>query len=158
MAGESITTLIFFIATIIIAVGVIGVIKINVNSITASYSLSGSTQEDRIKTQITIINDPTNIPNSSWSDGLGRYYNYSFYVINTGKSALDPRSVNMFIDGNYVDTSGKWKVVNGGSTWYPTYVLSLNYTTSNTNPLPSGDHTLRVVAGNGVFDTIPFRK
>jgi archaellum component FlaG (FlaF/FlaG flagellin family) len=153
MAGESITRMIFFIGAVMIAAGVIGVIKTNVSSIKTSYSMSGSTQADKIKTQITIINDPTNIPMSSVGGVITTYY-YNFYIKNTGKSALDPTSVNMVIDGNYINTTGSQTVVNGGSIWYPTYVLRLNDTT--TIKLSSGDHTVRVVAGNGVFDTIPF--
>jgi flagellar protein FlaG len=151
MPGESITQLIFFIGAIVIAVGVIGVVTSNVQSITASYGMNSKTLADQLKTDITIINDPEKIPNSSAGGGL---FNYSFFVKNTGKSTLDPTSVNMFIDGNYANTTNKWTIMEGGTSWYPTYVLRLNYTSS---PLSSGDHTVRVVAGNGVFDTMPFK-
>lgn len=146
MSGESITHLIFFIGAVVIAVGVIGVVTTNVQSITASYGMSSKTLADQLKTDITIINDPAIIPYSLGS--------YSFFVKNTGKSTLDPTTVNMFIDGNYTNTTGKWTVMEGGSLWYPTYVLRLNYTGSFS---PLVDHTVRVVAGNGVFDTMPFK-
>jgi flagellar protein FlaG len=148
MAGESITQLIFFIGAVVIAVGVIGVLTTNVQSITASYSMNSRTLADQLKTDITIINDPAAIPYVS--------NNYSFFVKNTGKNTLDPTTVNMFIDGNYANTTNKWTIMDnpGSSIWYPTYVLRLNYTTA---PFTSGDHTVRVVAGNGVFDTMPFR-
>jgi flagellar protein FlaG len=147
MAGESIAQLIFFIGAIVIAVGVIGVLTVNVQSITASYSINSKTLADQLKTDITIINDPAAIPY------VGT--NYSFFVKNTGKNTLDNSSVNMFIDGNYTNVTNKMTIMDGGSIWYPTYVLRLNYTT--TTALTSGDHTVRVVAGNGVFDTMPFR-
>ncbi len=147
MAGEAITQLIFFIGAVIIAVGVIGVVTTNVHSITASYGMSSKTLADQLKTDITIINDPAAIPYAGT--------NYSFFVKNTGKNTLDNSSVNMFIDGNYVNVTGKMTIMDGGSLWYPTYVLRLNYTKAT--PLSSGDHTVRVVAGNGVFDTMPFR-
>lgn len=147
MPGESITHLIFFIAAIFIAVGVIGVVTTNVQSITASYGMGSKTLADQLKTDITIINDPAVIPylNS----------NYSFFVKNTGKSTIDPTTVNMFIDGTYIIITNKWTVMEGGTLWYPTYVLRLNYTTAT--QFTAGDHTVRVVAGNGVFDTMPFR-
>jgi flagellar protein FlaG len=145
MAGESITHLIFFIGAIVIAVGVIGVVASNVQSITASYGINSKTLADQLKTDITIINDPEKIPYSSGT--------YSFFVKNTGKSTLDPTEVNMFIDGNYVNTTNNVTVMEGGYFWYPTYVIRLNYTGS----LSSGDHTVRVIAGNGVFDTMPFK-
>ncbi len=148
MAGESIAQLIFFIGAIVIAVGVIMAVTSNVQSITASYSINSRTLADQLKTDITIINDPAAIPY------VGT--NYSFFVKNTGKTTIDNSSVNMFVDGNYTNVTNKMTIMEGGSTWYPTYVLRLNYTTAT--ELSSGDHTVRVVAGNGVFDTMPFRK
>lgn len=147
MSGEGITHLIFFIGAIVIAVGVIGVITTNVQSITASYSISSKTLADQLKTDITIINDPAAIPYVS--------NNYSFYVKNTGKITLDNSSISMFIDGNYTSVTNKMTIMEGGSIWYPTYVLRLNYTTAA--QFSSGDHTVRVITENGVFDTMPFR-
>ncbi len=149
MPGESITHLIFFIAAIVIAVGVIGVVTTNVQSISASYGMGSKSLADQLKTDITIINDPAVIPFPN--------NNYSFFVKNTGKSILDPSSVNMFVDGNYTKNL-TYSVMEGGTTWSPTYVLMLNYSTFMNPALSSGDHTVRVVAGNGVFDTMAFRK
>ena len=148
MPGESISHLIFFIGAIIIAVGVIGVVTTNVQSITASYGMNSKSLADQLKTDITIINDPAAIPYIN--------NNYSFFVKNTGKSTIDPATVNMFVDGNYTNITNKWTVMESGNLWYPTYVLRLNYTT--TTALSTGDHTVLVVAGNGVFDTMPFRR
>ncbi len=147
MSGDGITQLIFFIAAIVIAVGVIGVVTVNVQSISGSYGMNSKTLADQLKTDITIINDPGKIPYVA--------SNYSFFVKNTGKSTLDPTAVNMFINGNYAYITGNWTVMEGGSLWYPTNVLRLNYTRSSA--LSAGDYTVRVVAGNGVFDTMAFR-
>ncbi len=149
MSGESITHLLFFIAAIVIAVGVIGVVTTNVQSITASYGMGSKSLADQLKTDITIINDPAAIPFSN--------NNYSFFVKNTGKSILDPSTVNMFVDGNYTNNL-TYSIMEGGTFWSPTYVLRLNYSTLKNPSLSSGDHTVRVVAGNGVFDTMAFRK
>jgi len=148
MAGEAITQLIFFIGAVVIAVGVIGVLTVNVHSITASYGMSSQTLADQLKTDITIINDPAAIPCSG--------NNCSFYVKNTGKNTLDNSSVNLFLDGNYQNVTKNMTIMDGGSVWYPTYVLRLNISASLL-PSGSGDHTVRVVTGNGVFDTLPFR-
>jgi len=148
MAGEGITQLIFFISAIVIALGVIGAVTINVQSISASYGSNSKTVADQLKTDITIINDPGVIPNSS--------SNYSFYIKNTGESTLDPASVNMFVDGKFTQNL-TYTVMDGGSFWYPTYVLRLNYSTVKNPPLSGVDHSVRVVAGNGVFDTMNFR-
>ncbi len=147
MAGEGITQLIFFIGAVIIAVAVIGVVTTNVSTITSSYGLSSKTLADQLKTDIIIINDPAAIPYVS--------SNYSFYVKNTGKTTLNPTNVNMFIDGNYTNVTNKWTVMQGGSTWDSTEVLRLNYTTGT--QFSSGDHNVRVVTENGVFDIMTFR-
>lgn len=147
MSGEGITQLIFFIGAVIIAVAVIGVVTTNVSTITSSYGISSKTLADQLKTDITIINDPNSIP---WV-----LSNYSFFVKNTGKNTLDPTAVNMFIDGNYTNITDKWTVMQGGNTWDPTEVLRLNYTTGT--QFSSGDHNVRVVTGNGVFDLMTFR-
>ena len=148
MPGEGITQLIFFIGAIVIAVGVIGVVTTNVQSISVSYGLNSKTLADQLKTDITVINDPAMIPFSS--------NNYSFFVKNTGKSTLDPTTVNMFVDGKYT-LNLTYTIMEGGSSWYPTYVLRLNYSTVKNPPLSGTDHSVRVVAGNGVFDTMAFK-
>ncbi len=147
MPGEGITQLIFFIGAVVIAVGVIGVVTTNVNTISASYGMNSRTLADQLKTDITIINDPAMIPYVS--------SNYSFFVKNTGQSTLDTTTVNMFVDGRYT-MNLTTAIMNGGSYWYPTYVLRLNYSTARNPALSSGDHIVRVVAGNGVFDTMAF--
>src|SRR3990172_4496699 len=113
MAGEAITQMIFFIGAVVIAVGVIGVVTTNVQTISASYGMNSRTLADQLKTDITIINDPGAIPY------VGT--NYSFYVKNTGKNTLDNSSVNMFIDGNYANVTNKMTIMDGGNIWYPTY-------------------------------------
>ncbi len=148
MSGEGITQLIFFIGAVIIAVAVIGVVTTNVSTITSSYGISSKTLADQLKTDITIINDPNSIPYVPTN-------NYSFFVKNTGKNTLNPNNVNMFIDGNYTNVTNKWTVMQGGNTWDPTEVLRLNYTTGT--QFSSGDHNIRVVTENGVFDTMTFR-
>ena len=151
MAGEAITQMIFFIGAVVIATGVIGVLTVNVHSITASYGMSSQTLADQLKSDITIINDPAAVPYDSAGD------NYSFFIKNTGKNTLYPTSVNMFIDGNYYNFSRNWTIMDNksSSNWYPAQVLRINYSLNTS--FPPGDHTVRVVAGNGVFDTLPFR-
>lgn len=148
MSAEGITQMIFFIAAIMIAVGVIGVVTTNINSISTSYGMNSKTLADQLKTDITIINDPSSIPLVS--------NNYSFYVKNTGTSTLENATVNMFVDGRYT-MNLTTTIMDGGSYWYPTYVLRLNYSTTKNPTISSGDHSVRVVAGNGVFDTMAFR-
>ncbi len=153
MAGESIAQLIVFIGAIVIAVGVIYAVTSNVQSITASYGMNSKTEADQLRSDITIINDPEIIPRTA--SGMITVYNYSFFVKNTGISTLDNSSVNMLVDGIYVNVTNQMTIMKGGSMWYPTYVLRMNYSTKT--QLSSGDHVVRVVAGNGVSDTMAFK-
>lgn len=145
MTSEATPRLIFFIGAVVIAIGVIGVVITNVQSIVMSYGIKSKTLADQLKTEIIIINDPQIIPYQN--------NNYSFYVKNTGKTTLGTTNVNLIVDGKYIPTFNK--TIIGGNVWYPSYVLTINYTTSRF--MRWTDHNVTVVAENGVFDSLPFK-
>lgn len=146
MTSEATPRLIFFISAVVIAMGVIGVVITNVQSIAASYGMKSKILADQLKTEITIINDPQIIPYIN--------NNYSFYVKNTGKITLGTANVNLLVDGNYINNSNK--TIIGGNIWYPSDVLIINYTTTSRFG-DMTDHNVTVVAENGVFDSMPFK-
>ncbi len=146
MAGTSVSHLIFFIASVFIAMSVVGVMTVNVSSITSAYTVNSRVFSEQLRTDITIINDPEVIPSSSG--------NYTFYVKNTGRVELDPNYISVFIDGGYVNVSGNVTVKEGGDVWRTGYVIGINVSTSLVS---SGDHRLRVVTENGVSDTMSFK-
>lgn len=162
MAGEAPTQLIFFIGAVVIATVVVMMVSTNVHTITASYGMSSKTLADQLQTDITIINDPAMIPCDT--------QNCSFYVKNTGKNTLNPTTVNMFINGTYVNLTNRFSFdrctimdtntsCSFNSSWYPNQVIRLNASASLLPPVGSGlSNTVRVVAGNGVFDTMPFTR
>ncbi len=167
MAGEAATQLIFFIGAVVMATGVVMVVSTNVHSITASYGMNSKTLADQLQTDITIINDPAMIP----CDGTGSTNNCSFYVKNTGKNNLNPAAVNMFVNGTYVNLTNRFAFdrctimdtntsCSSNSSWQPTQVLRLNASVSLFPPVGSGISccSVRVVAGNGVFDTMLFTR
>src|SRR5574341_1690825 len=102
-AETSSTHLIFFIAAMILAAGVVAVVFTNFNAVTDSSREGAVTLSQQLKTDITIINDPAEIPNS------GNYY--TFYVKNTGKSTLAPEHVTVIINGAVVPDNDVNKTV-----------------------------------------------
>ena len=149
-AETSSTHLIFFIAAMIIAAGVVAVIFTNVNAVVNASYASGNTLSRQLQTDIIIINDPNNIPLSG---------NVStFYVKNIGKSTLTTEFVSVLINGVYINDSKVQKIVIGGgntTVWRTTDVLQLNVTNIS---MPSGDNDIRVITENGVDDSFRFIK
>lgn len=147
-AETSSTHLIFFIVAMIIAAGVAGVIYTNVNAVANATHSAGNTLAQQLQTDITIINDPGNIPKS------GNVY--TFYVKNTGKTTLTTELVSVLINGVYFPDEDVQKTVIGGgttTTWQPTDVLQLDITYPG---MPTGDNYLRVITENGVDDSFEF--
>jgi flagellar protein FlaG len=147
-AETSSTHLIFFIVAMIIATGVAGVIYTNVNAVVNSTQYASSTLSRQLQTDITIINDPGNIPKSGDI--------YTFYVKNTGKSTLTTELVTVLINGVYVPDDDVQKTVIGGGTttvWRTSEILQLEVTYAS---MLSGDNDLRLITENGVDDSFKF--
>jgi flagellar protein FlaG len=146
-AETSATHMIFFIASVIIAGSVVGALFINTQSVTDSIGAASKTLSEQLRTDITIINDPENIPKS------GNVY--TFYVKNTGSTILPTDYVNVIIDGRIIADSDMTKtIVDGSSTWSFGDVLQIDVTYAG---LPSGDHTIRVITENGIDDIMDFK-
>jgi flagellar protein FlaG len=146
-AGTSATQMIFFITSVIIALGVVGALFLNVQSISAAATMGSKTFSQQLRTDITIINDPEKIPYDA--------NNYTFYVKNTGKEDLSPQYITVLIDGSLVPNSNlNTTILNGDAVWIPGDVLEINAMVS-INP---GSHSLRVITENGVEDSFDFRE
>ncbi len=145
-AGTSTTHLIFFIAAMILAAGVVGVIYANINAIVWASQEGASTLSKQLKTDITIINDPAKIPISG--------DNYTFYVKNTGKSNLVPEYVTVILNGEVIPDRNVTKtVIDGNTVWRPADVLLLNVTYAG---MPNGDNSIKIVTDNGIDDKMDF--
>jgi flagellar protein FlaG len=146
-AGTSATHMIFFIAAAIIAGGVVGALFVNTQSVADSFGAASKTLSEQLKTDITIINDPENIPQSGDV--------YTFYVKNTGKTILPTEYVTVIIDGRIIADADMTKtIVGGSSTWSFGDVLQIDVTYTG---LSSGDHTIRVITENGIDDSMDFK-
>lgn len=147
-AETSSTHLIFFIVAMVIAAGVAGVIYTNVNAIVNASQVSTGTLSKQLRTDITIINDPDNIPRS------GNVY--TIYVLNSGKSTLTTEYVSVLINGVYIPEEDIQKsIIGGGNTtvWRQVDILQMDITYP---AMPNGDNTIRVITENGVDDTFDF--
>jgi flagellar protein FlaG len=144
-AGASATQMVFFISSVIIALSVVGAIFMNVQSLSSAVIVGSKTLSEQLKTDITVINDPEIIPNSS-------RLIHTFYVKNTGIQELDTNYITLIIDGTMVTNLNK-TILEGGQTWLTGDVLMINATV----PLAAGNHNLRVITANGIEDTFPFR-
>lgn len=147
-AGASATQMVFFIASVTIALSVVGALFINVQSLSSAVIIGSKTLTEQLKTDITVINDPEIIPNSS-----GIYY--IFYVKNTGVQELDTKYINVLIDGNIISDNDINKTIleEDGQIWLTGDVLQINTTVT----LAAGNHNLRVITSNGIEDTFSFR-
>lgn len=146
-ADTAASHLIFFIVSVIIALSVAGGIFMNVQSISTAATIGSRAFSEQLRTDITVINDPDNIP---YSGGV-----YTFYVKNTGKEELSPVGITVMIDGVTVtDGNINKTVIQGGTIWRATDVLQVNATAT----LNSGSHKIRVITGNGIDDEFEFRK
>jgi len=146
-AGTSATQMIFFITSVIIALGVVGALFLNVQSISAAATVGSKTFSQQLRTDITVINDPEKIP---YDTG-----NYTFYVKNTGKEDLSTQYITIIIDGSLVPDGNLNKtILNGDAMWIPGDVLQINATV-NIDP---GSHSMRVITENGVEDSFEFRE
>lgn len=136
MAEISVPTLILFIASIVIAAGVAGVLIDTVSGISNAVDDRGGDVSKSIKTDVEIISDPEA---GVYDDANGTI---TLYVKNTGVRTLpaDADAVDLFVDGQY-QTATSLQVVDG-SEWTPNGVVEL--TVSGVS-LSSGDHRVKLV-------------
>jgi flagellar protein FlaG len=135
------THMIFFIASMLVAVSLVTVFVSTIYSLSGSMKESGDLLSSRMTTKIEIINDPSDVPNNP----------LVIYVKNTGSSVIDANSVTLLVDGEAVSPSSL-VILGGGTHWNSTETLAITVNTT----LSSGEHTVKVVTGNGVSDSMKF--
>lgn len=135
---------VIFIASVIAAGAVSGVILAVTSGVNSSLAERGERVQDLLDTDFVIINDPENIPSS------GGYH--LFYLKNIGSKQLSTsnETFTAFIDGELIVTAdfsfSTVKIKQGEIT-----VLSID-----SSVLSSGDHTLRTVGPLSVEDEFVF--
>lgn len=98
MSGVSASTLIIFIASILVAAGVAGTLVATVGDISNSAETKGDAITESIDADFEILND----------GGGTKFYdnsttNITFYVRNTGSNALfqNPNNINVLVNGQF---------------------------------------------------------
>lgn len=149
MASESASQLIIFIASILIAASVSALLITQTLAVSDASRASVKELAQEIRDDITIINDPANVPYN------GTTGNLTIYVKNTGSSTMpaDKAMFDVLIDGQY-QTSLDATLIQGTESWGPGEVMRLNVTTGG---LAAGDYTVKVVA-RSVSDEMEIRR
>ena len=129
-------TLILFIASIVVAAGVAGVLIDTVDGISNAVDDRGGDVSKSIETDVEIISDPEAGVYDATNETV------TLYVKNTGIRTLpsDPGVVDLFVDGQY-RTNTTMTVVDDAA-WTPDAVVEL--TVSNVS-LSAGDHRVKLV-------------
>ena len=148
MADVSIPSMILFIASIVVAASVAGVLVDTVNGVSSALDDRGADLAKEIRTDIEIISDPQSGVYDSGTNNL------TLYVKNTGlrKLPADEVVVDVLVDGRY-QTNVTMTAV-GGTGWRPTDVVEL---TVSELSLSSGDHRVKIVL-DGEEETFEFRQ
>ncbi|ELZ91357.1 fla cluster protein flaG [Haloferax mucosum ATCC BAA-1512] len=136
MADISIPSLILFIASIVVAAGVSGVLIDTVTGISSSVDDRGGDVSTEIRTDIEVISDPQGGVYDDTNDNL------SVYVKNTGLRSLPATSDGFdIIVGAKYQSSVSVTVVDG-TEWRPSNVVRIDVTGIQ---LSSGDYRMKIV-------------
>ncbi len=142
-ASGASTQLIFFISALIVATAVVAVAANGVSKITNGIDQKSDNVEKDLLTDISIINDPDEIPNDP----------VRIYVKNVGKTVLNQNYITVMLDGFAVTN---YTLTLSGSTlsyWDPASMLTISIDQN----LAEGDHSVQVTTENGVSDKLSFR-
>lgn len=132
------THMIFFIASLLVAVSLVTVFVATIYSLTGAIRESSDILSEKMTTKIEIVNDPTSVPNNP----------LIIYVKNTGSSTIDKGSITVLVDG-IARTPDSVTVLGGDTYWNSTDTLEITVNLE----LQPGEHSLEVITGNGVSDT-----
>lgn len=143
MASVSVSHLIIFIAAMIVAASVAGLLTTTVNDISNAVEEEGFSTSDDIRSDIDIINDPgAGVYNSTDNE-------VTLYVKNTGSRELSAASgnIDVFVNGVFTSVSDDNVTIRGDSeVWGRNDVVEITVSGDSVNP---GQNRAKVVAGGG---------
>jgi len=159
MASVPISHLILFIASLVIAAGVVGTITTGVDRVSAAVDDAGLDATEQLRTDVTIISDASaGVYNASEE-------NVTLLIKNTGTYRLAPdgSDLDVVFDGRYVPpsaASGELVSADSGAAWSRGDVLRLTIDVTaldgTSGGLENGDHRVYVTA-NGDEELFQFR-
>ena len=149
MASVSSSTLIIFIASILVAASVAGTMTSGVQRLSGALGDRSVDVSEEIRTDVEIISDPGS-PASIYDENNTTL---TLLIKNTGSQSLptDPELIDVIVDGTYA--TSKSVTVLGDGEWTVGNVVRLNATGTD---LPPGDHRVVVIV-NGDRETLRFR-
>ncbi|WP_435073963.1 flagellar protein G [Halorubrum sp. HHNYT27] len=161
MASVPVSHLILFIASLVIAAGVVGTITTGVDRVSAAVEDAGLDATEQLRTDVTIISDASaGVYNATGNE------NVTLLIKNTGTQRLRPdgSGIDVVFDGSYVRPSaieGELVSAGPGAAWSRGDVLRL---TIDTNQLgetsdgldPGTDHRVYLTV-NGDEELFQFR-
>ena len=153
MSGVSASTLIIFIASILVAAGVAGTLVATVGDISNSAETKGDAITESIDADFEILND----------GGGTKFYdnsttNITFYVRNTGSNALfqNPDDINVLVNGQFQQSLTITSVANSdgnADVWAEGEVLEIEVSLGRTL---SGSGNRLTVSTKGTERSIEF--
>lgn len=146
MPATSATHAIFFIVSVLVAAAVAGVMYVVVMDFSESFEEKSNRLVEDMETDIKIANDERLVPYNNST--------LSVYVMNTGRRALNPEELLVFVDGSYRNITAI-SFFNNNTQWLPGTTVNLSVFVENLSR--ERDHTLKVVLKNGNEDNIIFR-
>ena len=140
MASVSVSHMIIFIASIVVAAGVAGVFTDSVGQLSDAVSEQGGDIATDVRSDVEIISD-------SGSDAV---YNATaerirLHLKNTGSARLPPEAdqIDVFVNGRYeVDVQAT--LIGGGDRWAPGEVVRLDISEA----LDPGDHRVKIIVNS----------
>ena len=130
MSGVSASTLIIFIASILVAAGVAGTLVTTVGEISTSAETKGDAVTESIDSDIELLNDGGGTDFYTESNGKA---NITVYVRNTGTTTLseNPDELDVLVNGLFVQNSNlNITSMNrdNGQAWAPDEVIEIQVT------------------------------
>ena len=148
MASVSVSHLILFIASMMIAASVAGVFTSSIGQLSGALSEQGLDVSSDVRTDIEIISD-------SGADGIYDSGNatITLYIKNTGteRLAADPGELDILVNGQFV-TDYTVARADGSGAWQPGTVVRVEITQT----LGGGDHRVQITV-NGDEEVFEFR-
>jgi len=134
--------MIFFIGALIVASSAMAIMVNVILTISTNVESRGEDLANKILSDITIINNPENIP----QDPL------TIYVKNTGRVKLDT-TLDIFLDNEYIKNATVTQLDNNTDLWQPGEIVMITIPGVS---LSSGEHTIIVITSSGVSDRLVF--
>mgnify|MGYP000002188379 FL=1 len=162
MASVSVSHLVLFIASLVIAAGVVGTVTTGVDRVSAAVEDGSLEATEQLRTDVTVISDPAA---GVYDPNAGTDGNITLLVKNVGSQRLAPTGAGLDVvfDGQYVPPSamtGTVVSVDGAAVWGPGDVLRLTIDIDQVEGIDAlaapSDHRVRIVV-NGDEETFPFR-